>query len=190
MSDDTFIQLTAEIVSAQVSNNLVPPEKIAGLIEAVFTALSTAANPAAPKPAKQEPAVSVRASVKPDYIVCLEDGLKRKSLKQHLRTAHDMTSAEYRAKWELPSDYPLVAPNYSEKRSAMSLALGLGRKKTPAPIAEPEPAPIAEPRPAPVAKRGRPRKVSAEPAEVASPEAVVKPARKPRAKKAPIASPE
>ncbi len=182
MSDDTFIQLTAEIVSAHVSNNTVAPEKIAGLIESVFTALSTAATPVAPPPAKQEPAVSVRASVKPDHIVCLEDGVKMKTLKRHIQTAHNMTPAEYRAKWDLPSDYPLVAPNYSEKRREVSLALGLGRKKAPEPIAEPAPAPAV--------KRGRPRKVSAEPAQAPSPEAALKPAPKPRAKKAPVASSE
>jgi predicted transcriptional regulator len=180
MSDDILIQLTADIVSAHVSNNTVGPDKLAGLIERVFTALSNVATPIAATPAKQEPAVSVRASVKPDYIVCLEDGMKMKTLKRHIQTAHGMTPAEYRSKWDLPGDYPLVASNYSEKRRQVSLALGLGRKKAPEPIAVP----------APVAKRGRPRKTSAEPAVVASPEAAAKPAPKPRAKKASAAASE
>ena len=157
MSDDTFVQLTADIVSAHVSHNTVAPEQIAGLIESVFAALSTAANPVAPAAARQEPAVSIRASVKPDHIVCLEDGVKLKTLKRHIQSAHGMTPAEYRAKWDLPSDYPLVAPNYSVRRREVSLALGLGRKKSPEPIAEPAPAPAA--------KRGRPKKVNAEPAQ-------------------------
>jgi predicted transcriptional regulator len=201
MSDDTFIQLTAHVVSAHVSNNTVASDKLAGLIEIVFTALSNAASPKAPEIAKLEPAVSIRASIRPDYIVCLEDGVKLKTLKRHLHTTHNMTPAEYRAKWNLPSDYPLVSSNYSETRRKVSLASGLGRKKalatepveeapiaakkrgrTKAPIAEPtitEPA-IVE---APILEPAMAKAASAEPAIVA-PAVAEKPARKPRAKKA------
>jgi predicted transcriptional regulator len=186
MSDDTFIQLTADIVSAHLSNNSVALEDIAGLIESVFAALSNASNPVAPAAANQEPAVSVRASVKPDYIVCLEDGMKLKTLKRHLRTSHDMTPADYRAKWNLPSDYPLVASSYSEKRREVSFATGLGRTKAPETIAEALP----ELKLVPAIKRSKSKKASAEPAQATTPEAARKSAPKPRAKKSPRVSSE
>src|SRR3712207_2772290 len=123
--DDTqslnFSELTAEIVSAYVSNNNVRPEELANLISEVHGALKRAPNgqaEAAPEP--QEPAVPVRSSIRPDYIVCLEDGKKFKSLKRHLQGEHGMSPAEYRAKWGLKSDYPMVAPNYSEARSSLA----------------------------------------------------------------------
>ena len=124
-----YSELTAEIVAAYVSNNNVRPEELAGLISEVHSALQRAPNgqaQAAPEP--QEPAVPIRSSIKPDYIVCLEDGKKFKSLKRHLQGEHGMSPSEYRAKWGLKSDYPMVAPNYSEARSSLARSMGLGRK--------------------------------------------------------------
>ena len=122
-------ELTADIVAAYVSNNSVRAEDLAQLIGDVHTALQQTRNgKAEPAPEPQEPAVSVKKSVSPDFIVCLEDGKKFKSLKRHLQGEHGMTPAEYRAKWGLKKDYPMVAPNYSESRSLLARALGLGRK--------------------------------------------------------------
>ena len=131
--DDQLVQnlseLTADIVSAYVSNNNVRPEDLPALISEVHSALAKAPGggaEAAPQP--QEPAVSVRSSVKPDYIICLEDGKKFKSLKRHLSNEHNMGPDEYRAKWGLKKDYPMVAPAYSEARSNLAKTMGLGRK--------------------------------------------------------------
>ena len=124
-----LVELTAEIVSAYVSNNDVRPDQLAGLIADVYAALGRAPEGAKePEAAPPEPAVSVRKSVTPDYIVCLEDGKKFKSLRRHLQSEHGMTPDEYRSKWGLKRDYPMVAPNYSESRSALARSLGLGRK--------------------------------------------------------------
>ncbi len=124
--------LTADIVAAHVSNNSVAISDLPLLIQNVFGALSAlGGKPVAPE-VKQEPAVSIRASVKPDYIVCLEDGKKLKMLKRHLMTHYQMTPDAYRAKWNLPADYPMVAPNYAEQRRSLALKIGLGtgrRKK-------------------------------------------------------------
>lgn len=123
-----LINLTADIVSAHVSNNSVASADVATLIQNVYDALSTAGAPPAPAEPKAEPAVSIRASVKPDYIVCLEDGKKLKMLKRYLRTNYDMTPEEYRAKWGLPRDYPMVAPAYADTRRNLAKQIGLGRK--------------------------------------------------------------
>ena len=124
-----FSELTAEIVAAYISNNTVRPEELGPLIGDVHAALKRAlSGPSEPVPEPQEPAVSIRKSVSPDYIVCLEDGKKFKSLKRHLQNAHGMSPAEYRAKWDLKKDYPMVAPNYSEARSSLARTMGLGRK--------------------------------------------------------------
>jgi predicted transcriptional regulator len=123
-----LITLTADIVSAHVSHNNIAVGELPALIASVHSALTTVNEPIAPEPVKQEPAVSIRSSVKPDYIVCLEDGKKLKMLKRHLRTTFDMSPDEYRAKWGLPKDYPMVAPNYSDARKALALTIGLGRK--------------------------------------------------------------
>jgi predicted transcriptional regulator len=125
--DDTLIALTADIVSAQVANNSVALSDVPIAISRVHEALAGLGQVAAP--AAQIPAVSVRASVKPDYVVCLEDGKKMKMLKRHLTTDHQMTPAEYRAKWNLPVDYPMVAPNYAQKRRELAVKIGLGHKK-------------------------------------------------------------
>ncbi|WP_313337489.1 MucR family transcriptional regulator [Sphingobium yanoikuyae] len=127
-AEETLITLTADIVAAHVSNNSVGINDLSGLIANVHGALASLSEPAVAEEVKPEPAVSVRASIKPDYIVCLEDGKKLKMLKRHLMTHYQMTPAEYRAKWNLPSDYPMVAPNYAAQRKALAHKIGLGRK--------------------------------------------------------------
>jgi predicted transcriptional regulator len=134
MTDDvdmteTLITLTADIVSAHVSNNNVAVGDVAGLIQNIHGALAQLGQ-AAPEPeVRQEPAVSVRASVKPDFIVCLEDGKKLKMLKRHLMTHYNLTPEQYRAKWNLPADYPMVAPNYAEQRRSLAKKIGLGTRR-------------------------------------------------------------
>ena len=125
---ETLITLTSDIVAAHVSNNDVAVDDVPSLITNVFGALSGLGEAAEPVEERPEPAVAVRASIKPDYIVCLEDGKKLKMLKRYLRTNYDMTPEEYRARWNLPSDYPMVAPNYAEKRRDLAKKIGLGRK--------------------------------------------------------------
>ncbi len=127
-TNETLLALTADIVAAHVSNNTVEASELPAMISNVYKALNGLSAPeAAPEPELQ-PAVSVRASIKPDYIVCLEDGKKLKMLKRHLMTHYNMTPAEYRAKWKLPADYPMVAPNYAEQRRKLAKDIGLGRK--------------------------------------------------------------
>ena len=129
MSDsENIITLTADIVAAHVSNNSVAVNDIATLVANVHRALSNLNEPAPVEEVKQEPAVSVRSSIKPDFIVCLEDGKKLKMLKRHLMTHYQMTPADYRTKWNLPADYPMVAPNYAQQRKELALKIGLGRK--------------------------------------------------------------
>lgn len=126
---ETMITLTADIVAAHVSNNSVAVNDLPTLISNVHGALSALSGPAPVEPApKQEPAVSIRSSVKPDYIVCLEDGKRLKMLKRHLMTHYQMTPDQYRARWGLAADYPMVAPNYAEKRRELAKKIGLGRK--------------------------------------------------------------
>lgn len=125
---ETLLTLTADIVTAHVSNNQVPLGDLPGLIARVHGALAGLGAPAAAPEAAPVPAVSVRASVKPDHIVCLEDGEKMKMLKRHLATDHGMTPDQYRAKWNLPASYPLVAPDYAAKRQELAKKIGLGRK--------------------------------------------------------------
>jgi predicted transcriptional regulator len=127
---ETLITLTADIVSAHVSNNNVAVNDLPTLIQNVHSALSALGGSGAdPEVKKQEPAVSVRSSVKPDYIVCLEDGKKLKMLKRHLMTHYQMTPDEYRQKWGLNADYPMVAPNYAEQRRSLAKKIGLGTKR-------------------------------------------------------------
>ena len=128
-SDDTLLTLTADIVAAHVSNNTVAVNDLPNLIQNVHGALSgVAGRTSGPEP-KPEPKVSIRASVKPDYIVCLEDGKKQKMLKRHLMTNHNMTPDDYRKKWGLAADYPMVAPNYAEQRRKLAKSIGLGTKR-------------------------------------------------------------
>ncbi|MBX7482577.1 MucR family transcriptional regulator [Qipengyuania qiaonensis] len=126
--NETLITLTSDIVAAHVSNNSVSVDEVPTLISNVYSALSGLGGEAAANEAPPEPAVPIRSSVKRDYIVCLEDGKKMKMLKRHLKTAYDMTPDEYRARWNLPSDYPMVAPSYAEKRRELAVKIGLGRK--------------------------------------------------------------
>jgi predicted transcriptional regulator len=128
--DETVITLTADIVSAHVSNNSVAVGDLTALISSVHAALTALGQEAAaPAEAKREPAVTVRSSVKPEAIVCLVCGTKNKMLKRHLHTAHGLTPAEYRAEFGLKANYPMVAPNYSEQRRTLAHSIGLGRKR-------------------------------------------------------------
>ncbi|MBV9812152.1 MAG: MucR family transcriptional regulator, partial [Acetobacteraceae bacterium] len=130
MSDDLgngrILNLTARIVSAHVGHNAVTPDALPSLIQSVYRTLATVDAPV--QVDKPQPAVPVRRSVFPDYIVCLEDGKKLKMLKRHLMTAYNMTPEQYRERWGLPHDYPMVAPSYAERRSTLAKQIGLGRK--------------------------------------------------------------
>jgi predicted transcriptional regulator len=124
-----FIELAADIVSAYVSNNSVPVADIPSLISSVHRALNGMVEPAPATAEPLVPAVSIKKSLTPDYLICLEDGKKFKSLKRHLRTTYDMTPEQYRAKWGLPRDYPMVAPNYAAARSELAKSMGLGQQR-------------------------------------------------------------
>lgn len=128
--DATLLTLTADIVAAHVTNNSVSVADLPKLIINVHAALRGVSSEPVVPVVTQEPAVSVRASIKPDYLVCLEDGKKMKMLKRHLMTHYQMTPAQYRSKWNLPSDYPMVAPNYAEQRRTLAKQIGLGRKRS------------------------------------------------------------
>jgi predicted transcriptional regulator len=128
-----YVELAADLVSAYVSNNSVPSSELPALINTVHSALANVAKNRSDQPAEAPtPAVPVKKSITPDYIICLDDGKKFKSLKRHLRTTYGMTPDEYRRKWGLPADYPMVAPNYAKARSELAKQLGLGsmRKKS------------------------------------------------------------
>lgn len=147
--NQALVTLTADIVVAHVSNNHVAQAELPQLIAAVHGALSRIGNP---KPessqAPQEPAVPIRSSIKPDYLVCLEDGKKLRMLKRHLMVHYNLTPEAYRAKWNLPKDYPMVAPNYAARRRELALEIGLGRTgRTDIPSVEPEPEPTPAPAP-------------------------------------------
>ena len=130
-SDNDLIDLSTEIVSAYVSHNALSVTDLPKLIADVYSALKGLQGAAPSEPSEElKPAVPVRKSVAPDFIICLEDGKKFKSLKRHLRTHYDMSPEEYREKWGLPADYPMVAPNYSATRSRLAKDNGLGKKAT------------------------------------------------------------
>ncbi|CAH0350584.1 MucR family transcriptional regulator [soil metagenome] len=126
---EMLITLTSDIVAAHVSNNSVAVSDLPVLIKNVYGALSSLSDAPVVPEVKLEPAVSVRSSIKPDYIVCLEDGKKLKMLKRHLMTHYQMTPDDYRTKWSLPADYPMVAPNYAEQRRTLAKKIGLGTKR-------------------------------------------------------------
>lgn len=129
-NSEALVDLVAHIVSAYVANNSVPAAELPGLIattHAAITALGT--DQPAPVEERPAPAVPIKKSINPDFIICLEDGKKFKSLKRHLRTAYDMTPDQYRARWGLPSDYPMVAPAYAEARSNLAKKMGLGQQR-------------------------------------------------------------
>ena len=138
-----YIELAADIVSAFVSNNSVPVAELPALIGSVHAALSQVASGSTQQPAEEPkaPAVPIKKSVQPDYIVCLDDGKRFKSLKRHLRTTYNLTPDQYRAKWGLAHDYPMVAPNYAAARSELAKQMGLGARRRKAP----EPTPPAAP---------------------------------------------
>jgi predicted transcriptional regulator len=125
MSND-LKSLTVEIVSAHICHNVVAPDDMPGLISSVYRALDMSSAPAEPDQPRRAPAVPVRASVKPGYLISLESGRKMKMLKRYLRTNYDMSPADYRAKWGLPADYPMVAPDYAQRRSEIAKSFGLG----------------------------------------------------------------
>lgn len=127
--DDFLVELTAEVVAAYVSNNVVQTSDLPGLIANVHSALGSTASGESITTERPKPAVPVRKSVQNDYIICLEDGMKFKSLKRHLMTYYSLTPDEYREKWGLPADYPMVAPAYAEARSRLAKEMGLGQKR-------------------------------------------------------------
>ena len=128
-AEDTLLTLTADIVAAHVSNNSVAVNDLPNLIQNVHSALAGISRSSSAPEAKPEPKVSIRSSIKPDYIVCLEDGKKLKMLKRHLMTHYNMTPDQYRQKWGLAADYPMVAPNYAEQRRTLAKSIGLGTKR-------------------------------------------------------------
>jgi predicted transcriptional regulator len=129
-ANGNYIELTAEIVSAYVSNNSVAAAEIPSLISQIHTALARVSGKSGDAPAEPlKPAVSVKKSITPEYVVCLEDGKKFKSLKRHLRTQYNMTPEQYREKWGLGADYPMVAPNYAAARSQLAKQMGLGQQR-------------------------------------------------------------
>ncbi len=133
MSQETdtaeLLALTTDIVASHVANNSVNVADLPQLIQQVYGALSELGNPSQAPAAKPKPAVNIKRSVTPDYIVCLEDGVKLKMLKRHLQTRYGMTPDEYRERWALAADYPMVAPNYAAQRSALAKKIGLGTKR-------------------------------------------------------------
>lgn len=124
-----LLSLTTEIVSSHLSNNSVSQGEIPGLIEQVYKTLSGLGRESSKIEDRPQPAVPVKRSVHPDFIICLEDGKKLKMLKRHLKTAYGMTPEEYRERWGLPADYPMVAPNYAKQRSKLAKDIGLGTRK-------------------------------------------------------------
>ena len=130
MDQDNLIDLTADIVSAYVSNNAINSADLPALIKDTHAALrDSSSGPAEPEPEPLKPAVPIKKSITPDYLICLEDGKQFKSLKRHIRTHYDLTPEEYREKWGLAHDYPMVAPNYAKARSRLAKKMGLGQKR-------------------------------------------------------------
>ena len=129
LNPEELLSLTSDIVAAHVSNNTVAVSDLPGLIEQVYKTLSSVGGAGETAVDRPTPAVPVKKSITPDYIVCLEDGKKLKMLKRHLKTAYNMTPDEYRERWGLPSDYPMVAPNYAKQRSKLAKAIGLGTQQ-------------------------------------------------------------
>jgi predicted transcriptional regulator len=128
ISAGDMLRMTADVTAAYVSNNTLPATQLNDVIKTIYSSLLALEKPEANSATGQKPMVPIKKSVTPDYIICLEDGKKLKMLKRHLRTAYGMTPEEYRMKWGLPADYPMVAPNYAEQRSVFAKKIGLGRK--------------------------------------------------------------
>ena len=129
LSRDALLQMTTKVVSAYVGNNTISDVQISDVIQSVYGSLEGLGNGTGAHQTKQKPAVPIKRSITPDHIICLEDGKKLKMLKRYLRTTHGMSPDEYRAKWGLAADYPMVAPNYAKKRSAFAKEIGLGKRK-------------------------------------------------------------
>ncbi len=129
LNPEELLSLTSDIVAAHVSNNTVAVTDLPGLIEQVYKTLSSVGGAGEPAADRPTPAVPIKKSVTPDFIICLEDGKKLKMLKRHLKTAYDMSPDDYRERWGLPSDYPMVAPNYAKQRSKLAKAIGLGTQQ-------------------------------------------------------------
>jgi predicted transcriptional regulator len=121
-----LLGLTAQIVSAHVSHNPVPAAEVPGLIQEVFRTLSGVGSHPVPEPERPQPAVPVKKSITPGYLICLEDGKKLKMLKRHLKTSYNLSPEQYRERWGLPADYPMVAPDYAKHRSSLAKKIGLG----------------------------------------------------------------
>jgi predicted transcriptional regulator len=178
-NSDALLTLTADIVAAHVANNTVAVTDLAGLIEKVHGALAGLGAPAPVETVEQQPAVAVRSSIKPDYLVSLESGKKMKMLKRYLMNNYGMTPADYRAKWKLPADYPMVAPNYAAQRKELAHKIGLGRKRVEEPAPAPEP--VAE-APAPAKRSRKPKAAAADaPAPAEAPAATPKRRGRPKA---------
>ncbi|GAB6053654.1 MucR family transcriptional regulator [Magnetospira thiophila] len=128
VSNEDLLQMSVDVVAAYVSNNSLPAAQISEVITTVYSALKSLEGGEVVMEEAQKPAVTVKKSITPDYLICLEDGKKMKMLKRYLRTTYGMTAEEYRAKWNLPADYPMVAPNYAAQRSAFAKQIGLGKK--------------------------------------------------------------
>jgi len=137
VSKEFLTGLTAKVVAAYVGQNTLSFDQIPGVIATVYGSFANLGKSPEPVAEIKAPAVAIKKSVTPDYIVCLEDGKKLKMLKRHLRSTYGMSTDEYRAKWGLPADYPMVAPNYAKSRSEMAVRLGLGRKATPSETSKP-----------------------------------------------------
>lgn len=136
-ANSSLLEMTTDIVASYVANNEVAPDKLPDLIRTVHAAVMEMATGESTVDDKLKPAVPISKSVTPEYLICLEDGRKLKMLKRYLRSRFDMTPEDYRAKWGLPADYPMVAPNYAKLRSRHAKEIGLGRKTAPAPAAKP-----------------------------------------------------
>jgi predicted transcriptional regulator len=127
IADEELLRMTADVVAAYVSNNALPTQQLAEIISTVYTSLRSLDAESDVKNEPLKPAVAIRKSITPEYLICLEDGKRLKMLKRHLRSTYGMTPDDYRAKWALPADYPMVAPNYAAQRSAFAKKIGLGR---------------------------------------------------------------
>jgi len=156
MADETLLSLAADIVSAHVSNNQVEAQSLPDMIRAVYNSLENLGKVEAVVEEARQPAVSIRASVKADALTCLECGQRMKMLKRHLTSEHNLTPAEYRARWGLDSNYPLVAPDYAARRRVLAQQIGLGRKPSAGKAAEVA-KPAAKPAPKARAKPASPR---------------------------------
>jgi predicted transcriptional regulator len=160
IQNNVLLECTTSIISAYVANNTIQKENLPALISEAFRALAQVEQTRAPVE-ELKPAVPIKRSVQPDHIVCLEDGKKFKSLKRHLMSQYNMTPQDYREKWGLPGDYPMVAPNYALARSELAKKMGLGQRQRPAAIAEPAKTSVKSSKKAPAAKKASLKKAAA-----------------------------